>query len=217
MGNQDWNQLGNDIKDMVQDAINSRDFSKLNQGINQAINGAVDNLGNLLGGSGSKGGHWEIHDGEKAGQQNSNYWEVRDDGQARRAPGGREPYQYGWQTKGASRRNQLNRVRPGQRSYVQKVRQPAARREILPPGPYKNPSGMSAAGYVMAIVGGVTAAGTGVALIICLLVALMAPSLDADVHFGLNLANSILFFLTISPLYEVLAIAYATIFGLNER
>ena len=197
MGNQDWNQLGNDIKDMVQDAINSRDFSKLNQGINQAINGAVDNLGNLLGGSGSKGGHWEIHDGEKAGQQNSNYWEVRDDGQARRAPGGREPYQYGWQNKGASRRNQLNRVRPGQRSYVQKVRQPAARREILPPGPYKNPSGMSAAGYVMAIVGGVTAAGTGVALIICLLVALMAPSLDADVHFGLNLANSILFFLTI--------------------
>lgn len=180
MGNQDWNQLGNDIKDMVQDAVNTRDFSKLNAGINHAINGAMDNLGNLCGG-GSKGG----------------YWEIRDDGQARpEQPGQRPTYQkpnqqkpyYGWQTKASAHKNQIREP---------KVKQPASKRDPLPPGPYKSPSGISAVGYIMAIFGGVVASGTGVALLICLLVSLMGPSMSESDSMAMNLANSILFSLTL--------------------
>ncbi len=168
MGNQDWNQLGNDIKNMVQDAINSQDFSKLNQGINRAINGAVDGLGNLLNG-GQPGGHWEI----------------RDDGQPR--PG--QPF--------SGQRNQ-SWARQGPRFNDQRINQPAVRGKSFPAGPYKNPSGASVAGYFMAIFGGIAALGSGVALFICLAVALMTPALPVDVSAGLNIANSILFASTLS-------------------
>lgn len=182
MGNQDWNQLGSDIKNMVQDAINSQDFSKLNQGINHAINGAVDGLGSLLG-SKPQGG----------------YWEIRDDGQPRQ---GQQP-SHGWQPKengrkkGYDLRKEKSWAQQGARFNDQRVNQVADRGKKLPPGPYRNPSGMSAAGYAMAITGGIIASGTGVALAICLIVALMAPSLDSSVSIGLNIANSILFFITI--------------------
>lgn len=164
MGNQDWNQLGNDIKNMVQDAINSQDFSKLNQGINRAVNGAMDGLGNLLNG-GHAGGHWEI----------------RDDGQPR--PG----------QSFSGQRNQ-SWARQGPRFNDQRINQPAVRRKnTLPPGPYKNVTGMSAAGYIMAILGGVPAVGSAVALFVCLTVTLLYPAISDSVSVGLKIANSILF------------------------
>lgn len=176
MGNQDWNQLGNDIKNMVQDAINSQDFSKLNQGINRAINGAVDGLGSLWNG-GQSGGHWEI----------------RDDGQPR--PG--QPFSGGWQTKSGMRKNQ-SWAQQGPRFNDQRVNQLANQTKKFPPGPYKNPSGAAAAGYVMAIFGGISAVGSGIALFICLVVALMTPNIPVDASVGLNIANSILFASTLS-------------------
>ncbi len=183
MGSQDWNQLGNDIKDMVQDAINTRDFSKLNQGINHAINGAMDNLGDLLG-TGQKGG----------------YWEIRDDGKPRQEPPsperkyGQSGYQkpgYGWKTKTHGWQPKEN-IRKNQA----RTQQSPSKVAPLPPGPYKNPSGMSAAGYVMAITGGVIAAGTGTALVICMLV-LLVGAVTGPERVGLNLANSILFVITL--------------------
>lgn len=42
MTNQDWSNLGNDIKNLVQSAIDSRDFQKLNESINKTINKAVN-------------------------------------------------------------------------------------------------------------------------------------------------------------------------------
>lgn len=181
---QDWNRLGNDIKNMVQDAINSQDFSRLNQGINNVINGAVDGLGNLMGNK-SQGG----------------YWEIRDDGKPR--PGQAPPYgqaagsgpegqdMYGRQSRGGSWSQQ------GPRFNDQRVNQRAEKEKKLPAGPYKSPSGISAAGYTMAILGGIVAAGTGTALAICLIVALAAPPMTSVTAAGLNIANSILFFLTL--------------------
>lgn len=182
MGNQDWNRLGSDIKDMVQDAINSQDFSKLNQGINHAINGAMDGLGSLLG-SKPQGG----------------YWEIRDDGQPRQEQPpfyGKQPKSNG-RKKGYELKKEQSWAQQGARFNDQRVNQAADRGRKMPPGPYRNPSGMSAAGYVMAIAGGVLASGTGVALAICLIVALMAPSLSRGDVAALNVANSILFFITV--------------------
>lgn len=42
MANNDWSNLGNDIKDIVQQAIDSNDFHKLNQTINDTIHNVTD-------------------------------------------------------------------------------------------------------------------------------------------------------------------------------
>ena len=41
MSKNDWYNLGNDIRDIVQNAVDSQDFDKLNQTINGAISGAI--------------------------------------------------------------------------------------------------------------------------------------------------------------------------------
>ena len=41
MSRNDWYNLGNDIRDIVQNAVDSQDFDKLNQTINGAITGAI--------------------------------------------------------------------------------------------------------------------------------------------------------------------------------
>ena len=40
--NQDWDDLGRSIQDIVDRAVNSRDFQKLNQTVSQAVGKAVD-------------------------------------------------------------------------------------------------------------------------------------------------------------------------------
>lgn len=44
MANQDWSNLGEDIKNMVQSAIDSKDFRKLNESVNRTINIAMDSV-----------------------------------------------------------------------------------------------------------------------------------------------------------------------------
>ena len=44
MTNQDWSNLGNDIKNLVQSAIDSRDFQKLNETIKKTIDSAVEGV-----------------------------------------------------------------------------------------------------------------------------------------------------------------------------
>ena len=41
----DWNDLGNSIRDLVQDAIETRDFDKLNSNISRTIEQAMDGVG----------------------------------------------------------------------------------------------------------------------------------------------------------------------------
>jgi len=52
MSNQDWNHLGNEIKDIVQNAIESQDFKQLNQSIRGTIDSALDNVNKSLRGVG---------------------------------------------------------------------------------------------------------------------------------------------------------------------
>ena len=42
--NQGWNQIGNEIKDLVQDAVNSRDYSQLNESITRTVRQAMDQV-----------------------------------------------------------------------------------------------------------------------------------------------------------------------------
>lgn len=46
MRNQDWENFGREIKKTVQDAIDSRDYAKLNQTITNTINKATEGIQN---------------------------------------------------------------------------------------------------------------------------------------------------------------------------
>lgn len=48
MNNQDWNNLGNDIKNMVQSAIDSQNFQQLNDTVSATIRGAMDTINDTV-------------------------------------------------------------------------------------------------------------------------------------------------------------------------
>ncbi len=52
MSKKDWYNLGNDIKDIVQSAVDSQDFDKLNQTISNVVNGALKGMEAGLRGAG---------------------------------------------------------------------------------------------------------------------------------------------------------------------
>lgn len=44
MSDKDWTDLGNDIRDMVDDAVKSQDFRKLNENICRTVTDGLDNI-----------------------------------------------------------------------------------------------------------------------------------------------------------------------------
>ena len=48
MGNQDWSNLGDQIKNTVQSAIDSQNFRQLNDSIRNSVNSAIDNVNQSL-------------------------------------------------------------------------------------------------------------------------------------------------------------------------
>lgn len=62
MKNNEWSELGEKIRDTVQSAIDSQDFSQLNKTINGAINGALDEVRNTFGGSPKQPGDTGIYE-----------------------------------------------------------------------------------------------------------------------------------------------------------
>lgn len=54
MANQDWSNLGNEIKNLVQTAIDSQDFKRLNETIGKTINDAMENVNQGLAHAGDK-------------------------------------------------------------------------------------------------------------------------------------------------------------------
>jgi len=55
---EDWRDLGNHICNIVQDAVNSQDFRKLNQTIKNTINNAVDDVAESFGFQGGRQSRW---------------------------------------------------------------------------------------------------------------------------------------------------------------
>lgn len=62
MKNNEWSDLGEKIRDTVQSAIDSQDFSQLNKTINGAINGALDEVRNTFKGGPKQTGHTGIYE-----------------------------------------------------------------------------------------------------------------------------------------------------------
>lgn len=82
MANQDWINLGDEIRDIVENAIDSQNFHKLNQSISDTVNSAMENVNRTIRGAGAAG--QRIQD-EFTGQQgrnsyrgNANYIRPRD-------------------------------------------------------------------------------------------------------------------------------------------
>lgn len=46
--NQDWSRLGEEVKDIVQSAVESRDFQELNKAIEKTLNVAMDQVGRTV-------------------------------------------------------------------------------------------------------------------------------------------------------------------------
>ena len=44
MSDKDWTDLGNNIRDMVDDAVRSQDFRKLNENICRTVSDGIDNI-----------------------------------------------------------------------------------------------------------------------------------------------------------------------------
>lgn len=117
MANQDWSNLGEDIKNMVQSAIDSKDFRQLNESVNRTINMAMDTVNQGLRQAGDK-----FNEG------------------ARKVPPQNPWRQRGWNE---------GRQRPYRASQTT-------------PRLYRSTSGMTAAGYTLAICGYTLAAGLGI-------------------------------------------------------
>ena len=48
MNNNEWQQIGEDIKRQVQDAIDANDFSRLSKSIGDTVGQAVDGMGRSI-------------------------------------------------------------------------------------------------------------------------------------------------------------------------
>ena len=48
MDKKEWEKIGNSVRDIVENAVNSQDFQKLNQTISNVVSSAADNItGNI--------------------------------------------------------------------------------------------------------------------------------------------------------------------------
>lgn len=54
MPNQEWSSLGEEIKELVQSAVDSKDFKQLNESLSKTVNSALDNVGDSLRKAGEK-------------------------------------------------------------------------------------------------------------------------------------------------------------------
>ena len=99
MSSQDWERFGEEILRNVQDAVDSRDFSRLNQTITDAVNGAADEIsrnvrGAVNGGKTRRSGRsWTQENWRRETSQAD--WERKNDKDGRYRTGG---YQYTGQT-----------------------------------------------------------------------------------------------------------------------
>ena len=74
MNNRGNFNLGDEIRFIVQDAVNNRDFNRLNGDIRNVVNGALDEVRRSIGGN--RGNHqtWKVNDYSQSNDQNSQSW-----------------------------------------------------------------------------------------------------------------------------------------------
>lgn len=160
--NQGWNQIGNEIKDLVQDAVNSRDYSQLNESITRTVRQAMDQVNRGLQNAASNmAGERKYEEYVDPDPREQSRKRPRDNG----VPHGSRAAENG------------ERIRFTDRW----VNQPVPRREQA--GPFARVVGLRARAYAQAAAGGVLTAGFGVGFLIAL-VALAVSSSSAGTAVG---------------------------------
>lgn len=181
MSNQDWSHLGDEIKDAVQSAIDSKDFTRLNDAIGKTVNQALDQFEQVLDGNAgsSAGRHGDTEHTNRSPEEDA----VRAD--RREESSHTEWYNGGgsWYNGGAGSRN-----RSGQRQYSvrQKTRDPFQAYGDR----YASPVSSMVFGILSVIFGGIAAVGCGIAEFVMLLVG--ATVFSGNLPFGMPLAMGIM-------------------------
>ncbi|MGI6070894.1 MAG: 5-bromo-4-chloroindolyl phosphate hydrolysis family protein [Blautia sp.] len=160
MENQNWNQIGNEIKDAVQKAIATQDFSQLNETVSSTVRSAMEQvsqgLQNAASSMNERPGNGEYVDPDPAERAKRR---SRDKGVAldarETADGERIRFTDRW------------------------VNQPMASREVR--GPFAGTAARRSKAYLQAIAGGILTAGFGVGLLATLITALVSHSANVSV------------------------------------
>ena len=161
MANQDWYNLGEDIRNMVQSAIDSKDFRQLNESVNRSIHTAMENVSQGL----RQAGDIINEASQKASPQNP------------------------W-------RNQRWKESSGRTKTTYRAPQ---RTLAL----YKSTTGMTAAGFALAICGYTLMAGLGIGCLSVFLVGLFDSTAGGQCDYGLEGDKHSGKAQTISQLYQV--------------
>ena len=168
MENQDWEKLGEDISRTVQEAIDSRNYNRLNQTITNTISGAMDTLEKSLHNVGDvvdktarnfqyqsrpHGTQWEKKGYRYNRQQEQNMYQGRyQGGEAKRAG------TYQQRQGGAFNQGQQTAYSQGSRAGYRSSEQRASQTEV-PSAPMKRqelfakPTGAKVGGIIMTVMG----------------------------------------------------------------
>ena len=81
MNNRGNFNLGDEIRFIVQDAVNNKDFNRLNSDIRNVVNGALDEVRRSIGGN--RGNHqtWKVNDYSQSYDQDSQTWDFNNNQQ----------------------------------------------------------------------------------------------------------------------------------------
>lgn len=144
MGNQEFEDLGDKIQDIIEKAVNSQNYQKMNQSINQAVNKAID--------TGSEAIKNAFNNGFNP-EHNARAYETHKDHAYQRPP-------FGAQQRQAQRPDRRQSWSPGQ---------PAVRQEETRLSLYGKTTGENIKGMMMAVTGGILSSGMGLGLLVALL------------------------------------------------
>lgn len=167
MEKQNWNQIGNEIKDLVQDAVRSQDYSRLNESVSRTVRQAMEQVNRGLANAAEH---------MASGPERTEYVDPDPREQARKRPRDKGV------AHGARESAEGERIRFTDRW----VNQPVPEKDV--PGPFARVGGLRTRAYARMILGGILAAGLGVGLLVSLPVLLLGRQTAGGVTAVLILA-----------------------------
>lgn len=150
MENQDWSKLGDNIRNIVQDAIEAQDYNKLNQTVSDAINGAMDGVG-----KGFKSAGYAADEAMRGARR------AADEAGRSARNAAERARQNAWQTRQRFQ-SDSTRKRYNEQGFSQ------GGKSVAPPSVFGSAGPTKAGGLALAITGFTLAGGLGIALFVLL-------------------------------------------------
>lgn len=164
--NQDWSRLGEEVKDIVQSAVESRDFQELNKAIEKTLNVAMDQVGRTVNQMG-KTVQDSLQKGAN-GQDPTQEWE--------RSRMEREQRYKSYSSGGSADRHMYEQARQaGSRSWREQGNawdnrsrgdSKSTEVQIYDSSRYSKPGGLTAAGVLLTVSGGVLTGTMGIGFLV---------------------------------------------------